>query len=227
MVAMASLSSSHRSVTHRVALMAAVGSLAFLTACANMSPQGQHTAVGAGAGAALGAGIGALMGHGQGALIGAGIGSVLGGVVGYNWKGVKQDVEKSGASSLGVSVIEMPDGTLKVNIPSNVSFDTNQAQLKPALLPVLDSVAKALNEHPELRAKSIGYTDNTGNNAINQPLSQRRASAVTQYLSSQGVASSRLTSEGMGSANPVGDNNTPEGRALNRRVELFLYAVKQ
>ncbi|HEX7385990.1 MAG TPA: OmpA family protein [Castellaniella sp.] len=192
-----------------------------------MTPQGQHTAVGAGAGAAVGAGIGALIGHGQGALIGAGLGSVVGGLVGYNWKSVKQDVEKSGASSLGVAVIEMPDGSLKVNIPSNVSFDTNQAQLKPALLPVLDSVAKALNEHPELRAKAIGYTDSTGTNAINMPLSQRRASAVTQYLASQGVAGSRLTAEGLGSANPVGDNNTPEGRALNRRVELFLYAVKQ
>jgi outer membrane protein OmpA-like peptidoglycan-associated protein len=207
--------------------VAAIGSLVLLTACADLTPQGQNTAVGAGAGAALGAGIGALIGHGQGALIGAGIGSVVGGVVGYNWKVVKQSVEKSGASKLGVAVIEMPDGTLKVNIPSNVSFDTNQAVLKPALLPVLDSVAKALTEHPELRAKSIGYTDSSGNNAINQPLSERRASAVTQYLAGRGVARDRLTAEGRGSADPVGDNGTPEGRALNRRVELFLYAVKQ
>lgn len=218
------------SVTYRVAQLAAVGSLAFLTACANMNmgPQGQHTALGAGAGAAVGAGLGALIGDSsKAALIGAGIGSVVGGVVGYNWKSVKQDVEKSGASDLGVSVTEMPDGTLKVNIPSNVSFDTNQSTLKPALLPVLDSVARALNQHAELRAKAIGYTDSSGTNAINLPLSQRRAAAVTQYLASQGVAAGRLTTEGLGSANPIGDNNTPEGRALNRRVELFLYAVKQ
>lgn len=215
-------------MTHRAAQFAAVGSLALLTACANMSPQGQNTAVGAGAGAALGAGLGALIGDsGHAALIGAGIGSVVGGVVGYNWKSVKAEVEKSGASGLGVAVTEMPDGTLKVNIPSNVSFDTNQSTLKPELLPVLDSVAKALNEHPELRAKSIGYTDSSGSNAINVPLSQRRAAAVTQYLASRGVAQSRLTAEGQGSANPVGDNSTPAGRALNRRVELFLYAVKQ
>ncbi|WP_345796238.1 OmpA family protein [Castellaniella sp. MT123] len=209
------------------ARVAAIGSLALLTACANMSPQGQNTAMGAGAGAALGAGLGALIGDtGSSALIGAGIGSVVGGVVGYNWKGIKQDVEKSGASNLGVAVIEMPDGTLKVNIPSNVSFDTNKSVLKPELLPVLDSVARALSQHPELRAKSIGYTDSTGSNAINIPLSQRRAQAVTQYLAGQGVAMARLTSEGRGAANPVGDNNTPEGRSLNRRVELFLYAVK-
>ncbi len=213
--------------TQRVARYAAIGSLALLTACANMSPQGQNTAMGAGAGAAIGAGLGALIGDSShAALIGAGIGSVVGGVVGYNWKTIKNDVEKSGASSLGVAVIEMPDGTLKVNIPSNVSFDTNQAVLKPALLPVLDSVARALIQHPELRAKAIGYTDSTGTDAINLPLSQRRAGAVTQYLAGQGVAASRLMTEGRGAANPVGDNSTPEGRALNRRVELFLYAVK-
>ncbi|WP_322995647.1 OmpA family protein [Castellaniella sp.] len=214
------------SITY-VSRAAAIGSLALLTACANVSPQGQNTALGAGAGAALGAGLGVLIGDSsQAALIGAGIGSVIGGVVGYNWKAIKGDVEQSGASSLGVAVIEMPDGTLKVNIPSNVSFDTNQSTLKPALLPVLDSVARALNQHPELRAKAIGYTDSTGNNSINLPLSQRRAQAVTQYLAGQGVAQGRLMTEGLGSANPIGDNNTTQGRALNRRVELFLYAVK-
>lgn len=213
--------------TQRIARYAAIGSLALLTACANMSPQGQNTAVGAGAGAAIGAGLGALIGDSShAALIGAGIGSVVGGVVGYNWKTIKNDVEQSGASSLGVAVIEMPDGTLKVNIPSNVSFDTNQSVLKPALLPVLDSVARALHQHPELRAKAIGYTDSTGTDAINLPLSQRRAGAVTQYIAGQGIDSSRLMVEGRGAASPVGDNNTVEGRALNRRVELFLYAVK-
>lgn len=212
---------------------AAIGSLAFLTACANMgmTPQGQtsaqHTAVGVGAGAAVGAGLGALIGDSsKAALIGAGIGSVVGGVVGYNWGAIKKDVEKSGASNLGVDVVEMPDGTLKVNIPSNVSFDTNQSQLKPALLPVLDSVARALVAHPELRAKANGYTDSTGTDAINLPLSQRRAQAVTQYLASQGVAASRLTAEGLGAANPIGDNATAQGRAMNRRVELFLYATQ-
>jgi len=211
----------------RTARTAVVGGLVLLTACANMSPRGQNTAVGAGAGAALGAGLGVLIGDSsQAALIGAGIGTVVGSVVGYNWKTVKQDVEKSGASDLGIAVIEMPDGTLKVNIPSNVSFDTNQAVLKPALLPVLDSVARALSQHPELRAKAVGHTDSTGTDAINVPLSQRRAEAVTRYLSGHGVAADRLMAEGRGAASPVGDNRTAEGRALNRRVELFLYAVR-
>lgn len=214
--------------TKSARVLTGVTALALLTACANMSQQGQHTAVGAGAGAAVGAGLGALIGDSsKSAVIGAGIGSVVGGVVGYNWARIKGDVEKSGASDLGVSVTEMPDGSLKVNIPSNVSFDSGKSVLKPALLPVLDSVARALNEHPELRAKAIGYTDSSGSDAINLPLSRDRASAVTQYLAGQGVSGNRLSIEGRGAASPIADNSTPEGRALNRRVELFLYAIQQ
>jgi len=203
---------------------------AMLGGCANMEGMGRggKTAVGAGAGAAVGAGLGALIGDSsKSAMIGAGIGAVAGGIAGYNWSGIKNDVQKSGATSLGVDVIEMPDGTLKVNIPSNVSFDTNKNELKPALLPVLDSVARALIQHPELRAKAIGYTDSTGSAATNQALSLNRAQSVTNYLSQQGVTPAKLTAEGRGPSNPIADNGTSEGRAMNRRVELFLYAVQQ
>lgn len=209
-----------------VACLAAAGLLA---GCANMMPssQGGRTAVGAGGGAAVGAGLGALIGDSsKAAMIGAGIGAVAGGIVGYNWSGIKNDVQKSGAQKLGVDVTEMPDGTLRVNIPSNVSFDTNKYNLKPALLPVLDSVARALVQHPELRAKSIGYTDSTGTAAFNKTLSVNRARAVTNYLSSHGVGATRLTVEGRGASDPVASNSTAAGRAMNRRVELFLYAVK-
>ena len=186
-----------------------------------------NTAIGAGEGAAVGAGLGALIGNGKGAAIGAGIGAVAGGLVGYNWKVVKDDVQKSGASSLGIDVVEMPDGSLKVNIPSNVSFDTDKTQLKPALLPVLDSVARSLNQHQELRAKVVGHTDSTGAMAHNQALSVNRAKSVTDYLARQGVAAGRLSVEGRGPNDPIGDNATVEGRAANRRVEIYLYAIKQ
>lgn len=198
--------------------------------CAQMdgASQGQRTAVGAGAGAALGAGLGALLGDSsKAALIGAGIGAVAGGIAGYNWQGVKNDVQQSGAASLGVDVIEMPDGSLKVNIPSTVSFDTGKYNLKPALLPVLDSVARALVQHPELRAVSVGHTDSTGSYATNQTLSQNRAYAVTNYLSSQGVSPSRMTAQGRGPSEPIADNSTAQGRAMNRRVELYLYAPQR
>lgn len=208
-----------------VALMA--GCAAIDDTMGGMS-HGGRTAAGAGAGAAVGAGLGALIGDSsRAALIGAGIGAVAGGIAGYNWSGVKQDVQQSGASSLGIDVIEMPDGTLKVNIPSHVSFDTGQYALKPELLPVLDSVARALVQHPELRAKAIGYTDSTGPASVNQTLSVNRAQAVTNYLAGRGVPGANLSIEGRGPSNPIADNNTPEGRAMNRRVELFLYAVQQ
>jgi outer membrane protein OmpA-like peptidoglycan-associated protein len=207
-----------------------VGVLALAAGCATDGQMGRggRTAMGAGAGAAVGAGLGALIGDSsRAAAIGAGIGAVAGGIAGYNWAGVKNDVEQSGAASLGVDVTEMPDGTLRVNIPSNVSFDTGKYDLKPALLPVLDSVARALVQHPELRAKSVGHTDSTGSMQVNQTLSVNRANAVTNYLSSRGVEASRLMSEGRGPNNPVADNATAEGRAMNRRVELYLYAVQQ
>ena len=212
-----------RTILKRIAVVAASGVL--VAGCATQ--QGTNTAVGTGAGAAIGAGIGALIGHGTGAAVGAGIGAVAGGLVGYNWKVVKDDVQKSGATSLGIDVVEMPDGSLKVNIPSNVSFDTDKTDLKPALLPVLDSVARSLNQHPELRAKVVGHTDSTGALAHNQTLSVNRARSVTDYLSKQGVAATRLSIEGRGPNDPIGDNATTDGRALNRRVEIYLYAVKQ
>ncbi|MBB1626237.1 OmpA family protein [Achromobacter sp. UMC71] len=212
-----------RTILKRIAVVAASGAL--MAGCATQ--QQTNTAVGTGAGAAIGAGIGALVGHGTGAAVGAGIGAVAGGLVGYNWKVVKDDVQRSGATSLGIDVVEMPDGSLKVNIPSNVSFDTDKTDLKPALLPVLDSVARSLNQHPELRAKVVGHTDSTGALAHNQTLSVNRARSVTDYLSRQGVAATRLSIEGRGPNDPIGDNATADGRALNRRVEIYLYAVKQ
>lgn len=219
-----------KNMTHTAKLLSCVGALSLAVGCAGTGEMGQggRTAVGAGAGAALGAGLGALIGDSsRAAAIGAGVGAVAGGIVGYNWSGVKNDVEQSGATSLGVDVTEMPDGTLRVNIPSNVSFDTGKYDLKPELLPVLDSVARALVQRPELRAKAIGHTDSTGTMQVNQTLSVNRANAVTQYIASRGVGYDRLMSEGRGPNNPVADNSTAQGRAMNRRVELYLYAVQQ
>lgn len=209
-------------ITKRIACLTATGFL--LAGCA--SQQGTNTAVGTGAGAAVGAGLGALIGHGKGAAIGAGIGAVAGGLVGYNWKTVKDDVQQSGASSLGIDVVEMPDGSLKVNVPSGVSFDSDKSQLKPALLPVLDSLSRSLQQHPELRVKSVGHTDSTGAAAHNQTLSESRAASVVSYLSKQGVAAGRMSAEGRGATDPISDNATADGRANNRRVEIYLYAVQ-
>lgn len=209
-------------------LAASISVVALLAGCAATDSRGGRTAVGTGAGAAIGAGLGVLIGDSsKAAAIGAGVGAVAGGIVGYNWSGIKNDVQQSGATSLGVDVTEMPDGSLRVNIPSHVSFDSGKAQLKSDLLPVLDSVARALVQHPELRAKAIGHTDSTGGADLNQRLSVERANAVTNYLMQRGVNGGYLMAEGRGPNNPIADNSTPAGRAMNRRVELYLYAIKQ
>ncbi|GAA5236626.1 OmpA family protein [Verticiella sediminum] len=213
----------NKTVSLRIATLVAAGAL--LAGCA--TDQQNRTAVGTGAGAALGAGLGALIGNSRGAAIGAGIGAVAGGVAGYNWNKIKGDVQNSGASDMGIDVAEQPDGSLKVNVPSTVSFDTDSYTLKPALRPVLDTVARSLGENPQLRAHVVGHTDSTGQAAYNQTLSENRARAVTNYLSRQGVAASRLTSEGRGLTDPIADNNTADGRAQNRRVEIYLYAPQE
>lgn len=215
-------------ITKLTQLAATLSAAAVLAGCAATDTQGGRTAMGTGAGAAIGAGLGALIGDSsKAAAIGAGVGAVAGGIVGYNWSGIKKDVEQSGATGLGVDVTEMPDGSLRVNIPSHVSFDSGKSQLKSDLLPVLDSVARALVQHPELRAKAIGHTDSTGGADLNQRLSLDRAHAVTNYLAQRGVNSGVLMAEGRGPNSPVADNSTPQGRAMNRRVELYLYAVQR
>lgn len=212
--------------TRWVTLLAAL-SLAAGCATTDMG-RGQQTAVGAGAGAAVGAGLGALIGDSTKAtMIGAGVGALAGGIAGYNWSNIKKDVEQSGAEGLGVDVTEMPDGSLKVNLPSNVSFAVGKADLNSQLFPVLDSVARALVQHPELRAVALGYTDSTGSAQVNERLSQQRAESVTNYLAQHGVSNQRLVAQGRGASDPIGDNATESGRALNRRVELYLYAPQE
>ncbi|HEX7685996.1 MAG TPA: OmpA family protein [Trinickia sp.] len=197
---------------------------AILAGCATQ--QQSNTAAGTGIGAALGAGIGALAGGGKGAAIGAGVGALAGGVTGYNWQAIRNKL--SGASrGTGTQVTEQPDGSLKLNIPSNVTFATNSYQINPALYPTLNELATQMQQHPELVAEVRGYTDSTGSTQLNQRLSQNRAQSVATYLSQHGVAPNRLAAEGYGPSNPVADNGTEAGRAQNRRVEVYLRATSQ
>ncbi|MDY3331464.1 MAG: OmpA family protein [Pelistega sp.] len=186
-----------------------------------------NTATGTGIGAAIGAGLGALIGDSSKAAgIGAGIGAVAGAITGYNWDRIVGKVEETGGQ-LGISTTKMADGSLKVNFPEGATFDTGSYQLKAASYPVLDALAEEMAKAPQLRVKTIGHTDNTGSAQLNQTLSVNRANSVVNYLSSKGVDASRLTTEGRGFNDPIADNGTPEGRAQNRRVEVFLYAVQQ
>ena len=211
----------------RIKSMRLGGVVLAATLVAGCATQGGQTASGAGIGAALGAGLGALIGDSSKAAgIGAGIGAVAGGIAGYNWDRLRGNINNAGGEELGITTAQMPDGSLKVLIPESATFDSGRYDLKSDLYPVLNQVAAEMNTHQQLRLKSVGHTDSSGSVSINQPLSNNRASAVTNYLSGQGVNQSRMMVEGRAANDPIASNDTADGRRMNRRVELFLYAVQ-
>jgi outer membrane protein OmpA-like peptidoglycan-associated protein len=209
-------------LSFRLSVLALAGTI--LAGCATQ--QQNNAATGAGVGAVAGAGIGALLGNGKGALIGGALGAAAGGAAGYNWQAIKQRLSGATAGT-GTRVTEQPDGSLKVNIPSAISFDTNSYAVKRSFAPVLDQVAQTIGQHPELVARVVGHTDSTGRPAYNQTLSQNRARSVADYLAQHGVAPERLSAEGRGQNQPIADNATAAGRAENRRVEIYLRPVSQ
>ena len=200
-------------------------SLVALLAAGCATEQQNNTAVGTGVGAAVGAGIGALVGNGKGAAIGGALGAAAGAAAGYNWSAIKSKLAGDTAVT-GTQISEQPDGSLKLNIPSQVSFDTDSAVIKPSFRGALDSVAQTLTANPELAANVVGHTDSTGNANYNMTLSQKRAQSVASYLTDRGVARNRLAAEGRGQTQPVADNATEAGRAQNRRVEIYLKPIQ-
>lgn len=192
-----------------------------MAGCSSMSEREQGTAKGAGVGAAAGAIIGATTGGkvGQSAVIGGAIGAVAGNL----WTKRMQDKQAAlerATQGTGIDVARTADNQIKVNVPSDFSFDVGQARIRPDMRPVLDEFAKNLD--PAMRVTVVGHTDSTGGDRINMPLSEDRAEAVRDYISARGVAVSRITTQGHGAREPVADNNTEDGRARNRRVEIFL-----
>ncbi|MFC5521005.1 OmpA family protein [Polaromonas jejuensis] len=196
-----------------------------LTACADMSQTQQDTAKGAGIGAVAGALLGAATDGSKGAATGAVLGGALGAGGGYIWSKKMQDqkaaMEKATAGT-GVAVSQTADNRLKLDIPSDVSFDVGRAAIKPNFAPVLNHFATSLNQNPVTTVTIIGHTDNTGTDAINNPLSFDRANAARDYLVSRGVAATRIATDGRGSREPVADNSTQAGRDKNRRVEIYV-----
>ncbi|MFA5170574.1 MAG: OmpA family protein [Sulfuriferula sp.] len=203
-----------------------------LTGCADMSATQRGTATGAGIGAGLGAIIGATTAGGGGgrAATGAAIGGIAGAVAGNIWSNKmekqKQQMEQA-TQGTGVQVSQTADNRLKLDIPSDISFDTNRADIRPNFRVILDKFAAGLVENPGTQVTIIGHTDNTGSDAINNPLSLERASHTRDYLTARGVAASRFNVDGRGSHEPVTTNATSVGRAQNRRVEIFVAEPQQ
>ena len=192
-----------------------------VSACANMSEREQGTAKGAGIGAVAGAIIGSATGGkaGTGAVVGGAIGAVAGNLWSKRMEDKRAAMEQA-TRGTGIDVARTANNELKVNVPSDFSFDVGRSAIKPDMRPVLDQFAQGLD--PNMRVRIVGHTDSTGSDAINNPLSVDRAQSVRDYLGARGVAVTRIETTGRGSHEPVADNATDAGRAQNRRVEIFL-----
>lgn len=198
-----------------------------LTGCADMNEVQRGTATGAGVGAGIGAVLGAATGPGGGrrAATGAALGGAAGAVIGNIWSSRMEQQKRTmeqATQGTGVQVTQTPDNRLKLDIPTDISFDTNRSDIKPNFRPILDKFATSLVENPYSKVTIIGHTDNTGGDAINNPLSINRAAHTRDYLSSHGVASNRISIDGRGSHEPIAPNDTDANRARNRRVEIFV-----
>jgi outer membrane protein OmpA-like peptidoglycan-associated protein len=206
-------------------LSAAAIAIASLSGCANMSETQRTTATGGAIGAVAGAAIGAATGGGKGAAAGAAVGGALGAGGGYLWSQRMQEQKatmEQATAGTGVGVSQTADNRLKLDIPSDVGFDSGRYEIKSNLSPILERFATTLNQNPVTTVTIIGHTDSSGSDAINNPLSVNRASATRDYLVARGVAASRIAIDGRGAREPVADNGTAAGRAMNRRIEIFV-----
>ena len=180
--------------------------------------------LGAGGGAAAGALLGGLLGGGRGTAIGAILGAAAGGTTGAI---IGRKMDKQAADlqrDMQNAKVERVGEGIKITFDSGILFDTNSATLRAASQADIVKMAATLQKYPDTNVLVEGHTDNTGTDAINLPLSERRAQSVADATVAQGVSSSRITTKGLGSSDPVGDNSTTEGKQANRRVEIAIFA---
>ena len=184
-----------------------------------------NAAKGAAIGAASGVAVGLITGDSssrrkRNALIYGGLGALAGGAVGHYMD--RQEMElRQQLEGTGVSVTRMGDN-ITLNMPGNITFDFDDADINAGFYPVLDSVGLVLSEYEQTFVEVAGHTDSKGSNDYNQTLSERRADSVAAYLSSRQVQNNRLITVGAGETRPVADNSTESGRSLNRRVEITI-----
>ena len=209
---------------------AAVGVTFLLAGCSTDPFTGEqkisNTAVGVGAGAGVGAVAGAIIGSAvsadarKAALIGAGIGALTGGGIGLYMDNQETKLRQR-LEGTGVSVTRVGD-SIVLNMPSNITFDTNKADVKPQFYNTLNSVSLVFKEFKQTLINVTGHTDSSGDANYNFDLSRRRAAAVAQYLSAQQLDTNRFSVEGHGASDPVASNATASGKAQNRRVEITI-----
>lgn len=212
-----------RKSTSSLFILVPVLAAGLLSGCADMSENQRRTGTGAGIGALAGAVLSSATGGnaGTGAVVGAGIGA-LGTYIWSRHMDEQKRAMEQATQGTGVTVVQTADNQLKLDIPSDISFDTGSAVVKPNLRPILDRFAEGLRNNPRAEVRIVGHTDSTGSDAVNNPLSQDRAASTRDYLVARGVPFDRFMVEGRGSHQPVAGNDTADGRARNRRVEIFV-----
>ena len=203
--------------------------LCFALVLAGCNNTQKGAAIGAGGGAVFGAIVGKLAGNtAVGAAVGAAVGTGAGAIIGKKMDKAKAEAEA--VQNAKVESVTDANGlaAVKVTFDSGILFATNKADLNIDAKNSLAKFATVLNNNADCDIAIIGHTDNTGSDAINQPLSVKRATSVSDYLKSCGVKTAQIKSvEGQGSGNPVADNSTAEGRKQNRRVEVYMYASQE
>ncbi len=213
-----------------VGCLALAGAMSLQAGCSTINPYtGEKQTSKAGMGAGIGAVTGALIGiatsdsakeRKERALKGAGIGAVAGGGVGY-YMDVQEAKLREKLEGAGVSVTRDGDNII-LNIPGNLTFDTDSTTVKSSFRPVLDAVSEVLKEYKSTMIQVAGHTDSTGGDKYNLMLSQQRAQSVANILGGFGVEQVRMDTVGFGETQPIASNGTASGREQNRRVELTL-----
>jgi len=158
-------------------------------------------------------------------LKGAGIGAIAGGGVGYYMDSQEAKLRKQ-LRSTGVSV-ERDGDNINLIMPGNITFESGGSNLSNSFYAVMDSVVLVVQEFDKTIIVTAGHTDSKGSDSYNQLLSERRATTVSGYLRHKGVVEARLETIGFGEKQPIADNATAEGRALNRRVEISLFPISE
>ena len=199
-----------------------------LTGCATLNNLAKGSLIGGVGGGAVGAGVGAAIGGDKGAAIGAAIGTAVGAGAGAIIGNVmdKKAEELAALEAARVETVEDANGlkAIKVTFDSGILFATNKSNLSAEAKSNLKKFADEMKDLSDTDITIYGHTDNTGSAEVNERLSLQRANAVSAELQADGIAKSRITTEGKSFTMPVADNSTAEGRAQNRRVEVFISA---
>ena len=193
----------------------------FAAGCSSLSQTQRGAVIGAAGGGAVGAVVGSATGStARGAIIGAAVGGAAGAIIGRQ---MQKQAEELAADLENAKVEQVGEGVL-VTFDSGLLFDFDSDAVKGAAAENLRTLANSLNKYPESELLIVGHTDSRGADSYNQGLSERRAASARAYLSSQGVSTSRIRTSGRGEVEPIASNETDAGRALNRRVEVAIFA---